>query len=485
MSFHNYFHKILSLAAFVGAFFIPAITYAQTSKPSIVPSSLKDTHRYEQALKNARTPSDSIRVLLDVYSFSDKMNRDRMRMQIINLAQRSDNAEVITDVLQQLSSTTDDTHDLARLIEISESLPEDTAKDNLKTLLIMEQAEAEAPSVADSDVTNEVAEYARQGMSIGGDPYKEIQNIYRAMMYLGVSSQGPLYFEYIKRLGEIVDNLPEEDYAIKNLYYTTAALFYTRKRDYKKAIEFDRKLLQQLDEMAQQYPDKEKAKQDLDYFYYVSNRRMLRNFKGLTPQEVEQVYNECVRLAKENAQAGTEFGTGGLTNSYYYMATGQYAKAVPELKKALANPEISDFRKAELLGHMAYAMRMTGDKNGELETLRAYTLMLLKDRENRRNDMYREIELRSSVNKLMADEYIQQEQQRQENRVMRKTAITLVYVLAVILIFMCQAYFRLRHKVKELQTRNQKLHKDIEYIFDDGVPKGSSDLRHKKNRLKG
>lgn len=439
----------------------------------------------ERALTRAKTPTDSIKVLLDVYSISDKLKKDRIRGQIINLAKRSDNEEVIKSVLQELSSSTDDTKDLSRLIELSETLPEDSAKDNFRTVLIMEQAEAEASKANDSTVEKELAEYARQGMSFGGDPYKEIQNIYRTMTFLGSSSQGPLYFEYIKRLEELVNALPEEDYAIRNLYYTTAALFYTRKRDYKKAIALDRKLIEQLDAMQHYYSDKEKAKQDLGYFYYVSYRRMLRNFKGLTPEEVEEVYQKCLELAKENQQAAEEFGSGGLTNSYYYMATGQYSKAVGELKKALASDNISDFRRAELLGHLGYAQRMTGDKNGELETMRLYVPMLLKDREMHRNDMYKELELRNSVNKLLADEYKAQEQQRQENRVMRKTAITLVYVLAVILIFMVQAYFRMRRRVKELEVRNKKLHKDIEYIFDDGTPSGTMDLRHQKNRLKG
>lgn len=489
MIFHDIFRKNLLLLT-IGIFIGVGQAYPDTlsSNSSLTsPSDLisQNIARREVALKKALTPSDSIKILLDIYSLSDKLNRDRIRTQLINLAQRSDNHEVIGTVLNELSTTTDDTKDLARLIEISENLPEDTTKDNIQTVLKMEQAQAEAPSVEDSVMENEVAEYARQGMAIGTDPYKEIQNIYRVMTYLGTSSQGPLYFEYIKRLGELVEALPESDYAIKNLYYTTAAIFYTRKRDYKKAIEFDRKLISQLNNMQKRYSDPEKAKADLDYFYYVSYRRMLRNFKGLTPAEIEDAYRECVRLAQENLQAGEEFGNGGLTNSYYYMATGQYAKAVPELRKALSQPDISDFRKAELLGHLGYALRQTGDTKGELETLRAYTAMLLKDRSQRRDDMYKEIELRNSVNKLLMDEYKEEQQQRSSNQVMRKTALTLVYVLALILIFMCQAYFRLRGKVKDLEIRNKRLHKDFENIFDDGAPKGSMDLRHKNHGLKG
>lgn len=439
----------------------------------------------EKTLKHASSPSDSIMILLEAYNLSDKINRDRLRAQIFDVAQRSDNTEVMAQVLKELLNSTDDAKELGRLIELSGNIPKDSTRDQLQTMLMLEQTNSEIKYEDSNAIEKKIAEYAREGMGVPGDPYKEIQNIYRAMTYLGTSSQGPLYFEYIKRLEELVDALPAEDHAIRNLYYTNAAIFYTRKKDYKKAIEFDRKLIKELDALKKHYTDPEAAEHDLDYFYYVSYRRMLRNFRGLSPEEIEDVYQKCVQLAQEDARAAEEFGTGGLTNSYYFMATKQYAKAVPELKKALKSPDISDFRRAELLGHLGFALRMTGDKNDELETLREYAKMLLKDREERRNDMYREIELRNSVSKVLADEYRQEEQQRQQNRVMRKTSVTLVYVLAVILIFMCQAYFRLRYKVKELETRNKRLHKDIEYIFDDGVPKGTTDLRHKKNRLKG
>lgn len=477
MSIRNTFLRIICLLAFSGFLF-----YTQDLRAQV---DLKKGLNWEKALQKASSPTDSIRILLDIYNISDKVNRDNLRVQIIDVVQRSDNKEVISNVLKELATSTDDTKELSRLIEISSHLPEDSTKETLQTVLIMEQANANASSASDSARENEMAQSIREGLAIGGDPYKEIQNIYRAMVYLGVSSQGPLYFEYVKRLEELVDNLPADDHAIRNLFYTTAAIFYTRKRDYKKAIEFDQKLIKELDALKGHYKDQKQAEKDLNYFYYISYRRMLRNFKGLSPEQIQEVYNKCVELAQKDAQAAQDFGSGGLTNSYYFMATKQYNKAVPELKKALNMEGISDFRRAELLGHLAFAQRKTDDKNGELETLRAYTLMLLKDREKIRNDMYREIELRNSINKVIADEYQQQEKLRQENGVMRKTSITLVYVLAIILIFLCGAYLRLRNKVKELEINNSKLHRNIEHIFDDGAPKGTTDIRHQKNRLKG
>ncbi|MCH5242341.1 MAG: hypothetical protein J1F67_07935 [Muribaculaceae bacterium] len=456
-----------------------------SSQKAFADLSQNDALLREKSLMAASTNTDSIKILLDVYNLSDKNYRNKVRKQLINLASQSSNHELIGDVINELASSTDDTKDLNRLIIMSENLPEEEGKETLQTVLQMEQAKSEAHTIVDSQLKEQLAEYKRQGISFTGDPYKEIQNIFRTMVYLGASSQGPMYFECIKRLEGLVENLPEKDYAIKNLFYTNAALFYTRNKDYAKAIEFDRKLIDQLNHMRALYQKQGKNVHDLDYFYYVSYRRMLRNFRGLTPEELEDVWEKCVELAQINDEAAEAFGNGGLAKSYYYYAKGEYKEAAPELKKALADPDISDFRKQELLGLLAYSLRQTGDKEGELKALREYSQMAIDDRTHRREDMYRELELRNSVNQVLADELKQQEQQREQNRVMRKTSITLVYVLAVILIFLCGAYFRLRNKAKELEIKNGKLRRNIEYIFDDGVPKGSKDLRHQKNRLKG
>ena len=438
-----------------------------------------------RALKGAQTPTDSIRILLDVYNLSDKINRDKLRVQIIDLTQRSDSQDVIDNVLRELSTSTDDTEELARLLEISSSLPDSAGRTSIQTVLEMEQAESQATNAVDSQLKDQVVLYTHQGLLVGSDPYKEIQNIYRAMTFLGLSSQGPLYLEYIKRLEELVNALPASDHSIKNLFYTTAALFYTRKRDYEKAINFDRLLIKQLDDMNAYYKSIGDTSHDLDNFYYTSYRRMLRNFKGLTPEEVEEIYQKCLELAKKNPKIGETFGKKGLSNSYYYMAKEEYSKAIPEIKKALSNDDISKYRRRELLGHLAYAQKETGDSKGELQTLRDYTRMLLDDRDERLEDMYKEVELRNSVVKIINDESRVQERQRQENSEMRKTSITLVYVLAIILIFMAASYIRLYNRVKELNLKNKKLHRNIEDIFDDGVPKGSTNLHIKIHKLKG
>lgn len=474
MKFHNIFILLIFSLAF---------TFNAAASPQAKPNYASASHL--PSLSQAHSSSDSLRIMLDLYEQSDDTRREEMRNQIISLTANQSNQEIISDAINNLATTTDDASQLKRLIEISDNLSDKNDRDALQTILIMESAKAEAENIQDSELQQHILEYSRHGSDFYGNSYQEIQNIYKVMTYLGANSQGPLYLEYIKRLEQLVDNLPEKDHGIKNLFYTTAAIFYTRKRDYESAIKSDRKLIDELDAIKQSYLEKGKSVQDLDYFYYVSYRRMLRNFRGLPPEEIEQIYQKCLELAEINPQVKEEFENGALTNSYYYFATKKFAEAIPFLEKALDNPDISNFRRMELLGLIAYAYNQTGNDKKELEALREYTLMQVADRNVRRDDMYREIEIRNSINDALAQEALQQERIHQQNRVMRQTSITLVYVLGIILIFVIAAYFRLRGQVKDLKLKNKSLHRNIEYIFDDGSPKGTRDLRDKKHKLKG
>lgn len=455
-----------------------------TLLPAFAALDQKDADNRAKALQHADNSTDSLKILLDVYDLSDKINRDKVKVQLLDVANRSDTNDVWGAVIKELASSTDDAGALQSLIQLSASMPEDEGKNTVQTVLQMEQANAEVQLANPNDIQQRVLEYTKSGMSFGSDPYKEIQNIYRALAYLGASSQGPMYLEYIIRLEDLVKKLPDKDHAIKNLFYTTAALYYTRKRDFKKAIESDHELLKQLDIMKAHEIAAGRDGSDLDYFYYVSYRRLLRNFKGLTPEEIEDIYQKCLDIVKTNERAREEFGKGALTNSYYYVATKRYKEAVPQLKKALEAPDISDFRRRELMGLLAWSLRESGNEKEELQVLREYTVLVNKDMLKRRADTYREIELRNAANKILAEELQEQEIQKEENRRMRITAVTLVYVLAVVLIFLCRGYFKLRHKVALLEKGNRRLRTNIEQIIDDGTPSGTRDLR-KKNKLKG
>ena len=445
----------------------------------------KQADEVAKTLKDVDNPDDSIKVLYDVYSLSSRSNRKDVGLQILDIADRTNNQEVLTDILNRLSSKMEDTDGLERLLEISSHIPQDSMRRGVELLLEMEMANSLASKESETTRKNKVIDLAYASSINKQDIYEEIIDLYRTLVYLNPSSQGSLYLEYLTRLGDLVDQLPDDEFAIKNIYYTAASTYYTRHRNNKKAIECNKKLLELVSKLENQVGKLGNLPQNFDYFKYICYRRLLANFKGLSAEEVDSIYNQCVLLAERNEDVAESFGNRNVSKSYYYFSKGMYPEAITHLKKAVTLDDISDFRRQELLALLAEAQEATGDDEGLLKTLKQYAKLLNQEIYNGEEDIYHELEIRNSVNRLTLEERKEQEIQREENRRMRRISLTLSYAFAIIIIFMCRAYFKLRQRVKVIELQNKTLHTNMDQIFDNGIPYGTTDLHKKKSKLKG
>lgn len=445
----------------------------------------KQADKVYQSLSGAKKTSDSIKILYDVYDLSNRDKRNAVGYEILNLAERDGNREVVIDILNRLASHTEDTEALSRLLEYSSNLPNDSARKGVELMIKMEEAKSNADKANPNQREKRLVELARNDLRDKDDIYESILDLYTVMVNLGISSQGSLYLEYLTRLQDLVEKLPENEFAIRNLVYSTATIYYTRRHDSQKALEASRKLLNQVDLLKKQYKSDERKYQTFDYFYYMVYRRMLENFRGMSPEEAQKLYDECVAIAERNEEVRQIFGKRGLTQSFYNMAVHNYKEAIPYLRKALSNDSLSIFRQRELWGLLVEALDSVGDRNGQFDAMKEYIRVTNEEMETRRNDAYKELQLRTDVNRLAYQERIENEKTREENRQMRKVSITLVYVLAVVIILMFGSYFRMRQKVKELSRKNIGLTSNLENIFDDGSPSGTHDPRIKRGNLKG
>ena len=436
-------------------------------------------------LSSAKGAEDSIKILYDIYDLTDREKKKDVGLQILELSKRTNNREVTVDMLNRLSSKLDDPSALKYLMDISTNLPEDSTKKSVELILKMESAKSSANQSTPEENNKKILEYAQNALVINDDIYQQILDDYSALVYLGTSSQGSLYMEYITQLLDLVKELPPEDYAIKNLVYSTAIVYYTRKQMREKAVEVCRDLLNSINQLEKLYDPKERRYLSFDYVRYAVYRRMLENYKVLKPEEIQSLYDQCVIFASRNDDVAKAFESDGLTKSFYNMAVGNYKEAVPELRKALESDTISVYRRQALLGLLVEALDALGDKTAHYEALKQYVAALQAEKEVRISDAMAELELRNEVNRKNFEQKIELEEQREAHRRMRKVAITLVYVLAITLILMCSSYFRLRQKVKQLTSQNKGLHKNIEQMFDDGTPLGTHDARLQRGRLKG
>ena len=112
----------------------------------------------------------------------------------------------------------------------------------------------------------------------------------------------------------------------------------------------DRKLLGVIKGLENMYKGKRRNFRNYDVQKYVSYRRLLHNHKALSSADVGKYYAASIELSKKNPVVEDDFKASPRVEAYYAVATKQYAKAVPLLRKAMetSNPGNLQFRRSML-----------------------------------------------------------------------------------------------------------------------------------------
>lgn len=85
-------------------------------------------------------------------------------------------------------------------------------------------------------------------------------------------------------------------------------------------MEADRKLVKVIEGLEKKYKSQGRTYKKYDRYYYISYRRMLRNYKVLSFDEVKELYTKCARIAENNEEVYKDFHNVGRTTAYRLMA---------------------------------------------------------------------------------------------------------------------------------------------------------------------
>ncbi|MFG6397508.1 MAG: hypothetical protein K1V89_09280, partial [Muribaculaceae bacterium] len=127
-----------------------------------------------------------------------------------------------------------------------------------------------------------------------GDIYEQIVRLHALCLYIGACSQGELLSGYISQLGDLVNQLPDFAYAIKNCYHVQASLAFMQNEEYDKAVDSDRKLLACIDRLDSDQVGMKRKFRDYDSHRYVIYTRLLANYPRLKDAEVDEYYHNAV-----------------------------------------------------------------------------------------------------------------------------------------------------------------------------------------------
>ncbi len=432
-------------------------------------------------LKLQTTPQDSIRLLYDVFDSSDHKNKRKIGDMVLDIASRTNNQEALVDFVPQLAVIVklDSAYD-NKLLTLADQIQDVNHRKAIKVFIQVMTAADEANYIPEDELRKVLLHYATETPSNNGDQYDELLDLFRVVIFLGTTSRGNLYLEYLSRLEKMIEKLPKENVYLRNLFYTTAANVHTRNNNPTKAIEADKKLIEVINDLEERYEKMGRKYRNYNRYYYISYRRMLSNYKGLTFPEIKEIFVKCAQLADIDDEVQSDFYGQGRPLIYRLMASKDYKEVVYWINKAL--PQTTDvYTKRTLLGMLVEASDSIHDNVTLLSALKAQNALLQERVDQQSEEAYSELQIRYDIDRLKSEkETLRMEKKETEVATSQRVIIVAligVLVLAVVLMFLYRSNFSLKRRIRDTKEENLGLHRTIEELLGDSALKGTLDVR--------
>ena len=407
--------------------------------------------KYKSRLPAAKSARDSIKIMYTIYDLSDRAAQRETAWQIYDVAGRAEDLTVQNDMLRNLATFYHSNDSvIAVLMELADKIPNEAARSATKTFIFNQQISRKSRNPGDKSLETMLLDSIKNSHQLeGNDIYDKIALLYQIIQYLGVDAEGTLFRECLDRYADLMESLPASDYPLKNQFYTTAAMVYSRLNgDSKKAVEYDRKLLEIMSQLQLMYNKKGRKFRNYDINKFISYRRILSNFECLSPEEIDEVHDSIMALYNRDSDVRRIMDSNGQAFAFHYMAIQDYEKAIPAIKGILKNIDLSAYQRQKYYGMLIKAAKETGDKDTYVSSMENFIKNSLKIDSLRKVTMKREIMLRNNIiDKPLL--YNETEEQRQMDTTSKGKVVAMYAVssiLAILLILYATLYFRLRSK---------------------------------------
>ncbi len=417
------------------------------------------------SLSSASTTADSIRELYNIFDLSTTSDeRTRSAALLLEMAERSGNEVVAMDMYRHMADANQRNDSLMNsLIHRVERYPNTDLKKETLVYIKVCKATLASKFLSEDDRQKKILELIKEyGKNDTTDPYEKMVQLYTICSYLGSETHGELLTEYFNDLQRRIAALPLTTFSIRNKLYSQQAITYTNNGDHKKAIEADRMLLKIMDEMEQNYKERGRAYRNLDLNRYISLRRILKNYEGLTDKEAEDYYARIKEVASRLASAQADMDYYKQPQLYMMMKRGEYADAIPLIKLSLS--KASDiFSRRYYLQMLMEASEAVGDQESQLMASMEYAKALEDYVKLKSAERYRELQIIYEVNRLKDRNTMNELDRQRESNKMQSTIINISIVTLVVLLVIAAVFIILFRRFRKLSMRLEKSNAELEH----------------------
>lgn len=362
----------------------------------------------QQQLAQATTPLDSVKILYDIYDISPRKDQLAVGRRLYDVAGRAGDVNAQLDIMRLNSNLYNSDNEFDRLRKQTLAMPR--SREQRETDLFLQMRKLSfATRRPDAETTQSIATIINKLNTSKADKTDDIDrllNLYTVAAYMRNVPDSKLLEQYVDSMVSMVNSKQYTLYALRNIIYSEAANIYSDAGQTKKAVEANRNMLAMIDGLERKYRNAGRKYRDYDISRYIVYRRMLRNYKALTPAEVDKYYNEIQKLAQSNSDVAADLQRNRTPMAYYHMAKGHYADAIPLLQEAIEGSKAFPVTR-QLHCMLQTAARETGDSVILMKSLATMDKLNQDLEESHLADRYRELQVAYEVNSMEADEYKQ------------------------------------------------------------------------------
>ena len=416
------------------------------------------------ALSEATSTADSIRILYDIYDLSPRKESIKTAWTMLDIAERTNNTKVGLDMLRQIANVSSRNDSvLADLQMRCRRYPDSDDKSSTATFIALRRAGYNARYIPEKERLKKIEDVIRKFQRVReyGSAFDNIEQLGTLCILLGNGTHHVLLGKYIDKSIDMLSSLPESDIAVRNLIYNQAAALYTNLNIPEKAIQADHQLLDIIKRMTADYHRNGRKHRNFDVNKFTVYRNMLQNYNGMTDAEIHACHDSIVAISRRNPDLAAEYANSRIAEPYYYMATHRYREAIPLLRNIVDNNP-DHFHKMRALRQLLIAAREVGDDKELLNASTDYIAMQEDLMETSVQEAYADLQILYDVNELSRHN-AQLQLKQSEMKLNHQRIMIIIGILALgVLIIALAIVLRLRRKSQSLASTLAKSNDALE-----------------------
>ncbi|MDE5791415.1 MAG: hypothetical protein K2H96_09345 [Muribaculaceae bacterium] len=431
--------------------------------------------KLNKELASAQSQKDSVRILYNLFDLVPRKEKLHYSDKLYSLADRMGRNDIKLNLLRELSqigSTLGNQDSVFRkLNEEVAKIPRSQEQEETALFIRMRQVSVDARSSDSKRIEGRIAQLiAEESKAKDLALNLRVLRLFTIVEYLTNGGiEGPLLGEYVGMLKERMGQANFKLHGLNNVLLQESANIYSTIGESEASVEADKEMLKTIDILEKTYHQEGRQYRNYTQNKYFIYRRMLENYKALTPQEVEEYYGKIKEYIVDDEDVQAIDGRNQASLMAYSMAKGDYVTALPLIRKSLET-EKQPAKRRRLVRWLQTAAEGIGDKDTQIEALKLYNAMLIERDTSSSSDRSKELDIRTRVNELKADKtFLQMEKEKEEKQsYQRMMSFVMVGWLIFALLLIVVLFFWGRYRTASVRIKQfvENLDAECSYLKD-------------------